>query len=89
MIESIVVQMGDNKFFFGDKLSTLDLTIYGHLGCLYQMKMSWKHEKGLPYKTFINDYVKWIEMECFGELKYWEDIRMVFLQKSMRFALYK
>eukprot|EP01084_Bolivina_argentea_P206899 353121_1 len=36
LIESIIITMGDNKFFFGDKLGTLDICIYGHFAAMYQ-----------------------------------------------------
>eukprot|EP01083_Nonionella_stella_P047238 126429_1 len=80
LIECIVVTMGNNKFFFGDELSTLDMSIYGHLGGMYQLcsVMTWGPKRDipstLPYTKQINEYMKRIEMECFGELRYWKDI---------------
>ena len=80
LIESVVVTMGDNKFFFGDKLSTLDISIYGHFGGMYQLSsvLTWGVDKSLPAKLpFVkemNEYMKRIEIECFGELKFWKDI---------------
>ena len=73
-IESILEYMGDNKFFFGEKLTTLDLTIYGHVGGMYQVPLKWDYKHPLPNKQRINEYMKNIEMECFGELRYWKDI---------------
>ena len=59
LIESVVTTMGDNKFFFGDKLSTLDLSIYGHFGGMYQLCSI---PSKLPYMKEINEYMKRIEI---------------------------
>jgi len=80
IIESIFDFMGDKKFMFGDKLTTLDLSIYGHIGGMYQLcnVMTWSGSKNIPSKmpftNEINDYMKRIEMESFGRVKYWKDI---------------
>eukprot|EP01083_Nonionella_stella_P016781 46844_1 len=76
VVESVLTCMGDNKFFFGDKLSSVDLSIYGHIGGMYQVPFTWNGNtnKTLPFRKEINDYMKRIEMECYGELRYWKDI---------------
>jgi len=80
MLEAVVVTLGDNKFFFGDKLSTLDLCIYGFLSGTYQLsgQMTWGTNNTLPaklpYMKEVNEYIKRVEIECFGELKFWRDI---------------
>ena len=75
VVKSVLVYRGDNKFFFNDKLTTLDLTIYAHIGSMYQVPLKWYGEKDeLPNKKEINEYMKNIEIECYGELKYWKDI---------------
>eukprot|EP01084_Bolivina_argentea_P147461 257989_1 len=73
-IESIINYMSDKNFFFGDKITTLDLSIYGQIGSMYQMEMKWKYCDGLPFKHEINEYMKRIEIKCFGEVRYWKDI---------------
>ena len=77
IIDSCLTYMGDKKFMFGDKLTSLDLTIYGHIGAMYALStvMTWGNaDKKLKSKKEINEYMKRIEIECFGELKYWKDI---------------
>ena len=74
IIESVIDYIGNNKFFFGDKISTLDLTIYGHISSIYQLPIQWKCDDGLPCKKEVNDYIKRVETECFGKVEYWKDI---------------
>ena len=80
LIEAVVTTMSDNKFFFGDKLSTLDISIYAHFGGMYQLSsvLTWGIDKTLPaklpYRKEMNQYLKRVEIECFGQLKYWKEI---------------
>eukprot|EP00485_Elphidium_margaritaceum_P012968 CAMPEP_0202706440 /NCGR_PEP_ID=MMETSP1385-20130828/18865_1 /ASSEMBLY_ACC=CAM_ASM_000861 /TAXON_ID=933848 /ORGANISM="Elphidium margaritaceum" /LENGTH=208 /DNA_ID=CAMNT_0049364907 /DNA_START=138 /DNA_END=764 /DNA_ORIENTATION=+ len=75
-VQNVVDFVGDKKFAFGNKLTSLDLTIYGHIGTMYQLStvLTWNNGQPMPFKTEINGYMKRIEMECFGCLKYWKDI---------------
>eukprot|EP01084_Bolivina_argentea_P206900 353122_1 len=82
LIKSVVVYIGNNKFFFGDKLSTLDIVIYSHIGAMYQLcsVFTWGVNNDipseLPFMNEINNYMKRIEMECFSEVKYWKDVKL-------------
>ena len=81
IIASISNHRGDNKFMFGDKSTTLDLRIYGHIGGMHQLcgVITWIGSKNIPSKmpctNEINNYRKRIEVECFGKVKYWKDIQ--------------
>eukprot|EP01084_Bolivina_argentea_P206898 353120_1 len=80
LIGSVIQLMGDNNFFFGDILSSLDICIYGIMGAMFQccFIFTWGMNKTLPakmpYMKEVNQYMKRIEIECFGEVKYWKDI---------------
>ena len=81
IMQSLFDFMGtENKFMFGDKLTTLDLTIYGHIGGMYQLctVMTWNGSNipsKMPFISQVNQYMKRIEIECFGKVKYWKDIQ--------------
>ena len=80
LIGAVVQSIGDKKFFFGEKLTTLDITIYSLIGAMYQccFIFTWGTNKTLPakmpYMKEMNEYMKRVEVECFGEIKYWKDI---------------
>eukprot|EP00485_Elphidium_margaritaceum_P002030 CAMPEP_0202700572 /NCGR_PEP_ID=MMETSP1385-20130828/13748_1 /ASSEMBLY_ACC=CAM_ASM_000861 /TAXON_ID=933848 /ORGANISM="Elphidium margaritaceum" /LENGTH=210 /DNA_ID=CAMNT_0049357787 /DNA_START=266 /DNA_END=898 /DNA_ORIENTATION=+ len=79
IIQAIMTTMGTNKFFFGDKLTSLDLVIYGLIAPEYQLckYFTWADDSlpaKMPFMKEMNEYMKRVEIECFGALKYWKDI---------------
>ena len=78
IILSIMGYMGNNKYFFGDKISEIDIIIYAFLSGMYCNDFLWKNKDGkLPKRDMVTEYIKRIEMDCYGKLKYWKDINIV------------
>ena len=74
MIYSILDKLGNKPYFFGDKISEIDVVIYAFLSGIYSMPFCWKNDAGcLPKPNIVSEYIKRIENQAFGSVKYWKD----------------
>ena len=81
ILSALVESIGEKKFFFGDQLSSVDIWIYATCSSMYQLSrvMTWGGKDDtvpskMPYTKEMSEYLKRVEIECFGELKYWKDL---------------
>ena len=74
IINSILTYLGNKNYFFGDKISEIDVVIYAFLSGIYSVPFLWKNKEGcLPKKNIVKQYIDRIE-NSFKIVKYWDDL---------------
>ena len=73
-VEGIIEYMDGNNFFFGDKITSIDFTIYGILSGMYSLsQISWGNQQNnLILKDQVTHYINRFEVAVWGEINGWK-----------------